>query len=483
MFRIVFRKEILENIQNFRFLVALLVGMVLIPLSFAINVRDFTLKDANFRESVRLYEESRDTLGNMYRDGAILFGPPSPLSMVSGGIEILLPHSIETVGFFSTRGIETRFNNSRRLDSPFPYLYGRLDLGFVVSVVIAVLALLMTYNSVAGEKERRTLSQILANSVPRTTVILAKMSAQVFLLGIIFILGILAGLALLLIFGMNVLGFAGFLGSFLMAVGFCLLFIIVFANFGLMVSTLSRSSTSAVVISIFCWVVLFMVLPKGGVVLSKILKPVKSQQVIDLEKSQIRRRIEKEEYDQTDNLRTTTPVVKDWSIRDFMTNLRQETPAAKDYVEKQAKIQNEYRTILDREMARIDEFYEMRRDAQAGLAKNISRISPVSCFIHLITEISRTGFVEYRQWKRNRTLFKQLLDTEVCSQIERTSFENFSMGGFKGDRDAPPPRMSYQPASHEDILRTIWPDFLILAVYGFLFFTGAYVAFLRYDVR
>ena len=69
MFRIVIRKELLENIQNFRFLVALLVGIVLIPLSFAINVREFTLKDANFRESVRLYEESRDTLGNMYRDG------------------------------------------------------------------------------------------------------------------------------------------------------------------------------------------------------------------------------------------------------------------------------------------------------------------------------------------------------------------------------------------------------------------------------
>ena len=154
-----------------------------------------------------------------------------------------------------------------------------------------------------------------------------------------------------------------------------------------------------------------------------------------------------------------------------------------NFVEKQNKIRDEIRARLGDELARIDAFYESRRDAQAALAKNISRLSPVSCFIHLIPEISRTGFVEYRQWKRNRARFKQLLDTEICSQIERMSFENFSMGGFKGDRDASPPRMTYEASSFETILRNVWPDFAVLVLFGFLFFSGAYVAFLRYDVR
>jgi ABC-type transport system involved in multi-copper enzyme maturation permease subunit len=483
MFRVLIRKELLESILNFRFLVALLAGLVLIPLSFAVNARDYQARDRNARESLRLYEESRKTLGDMYRDGAILFGPPSPMGLVSGGIEILLPQSVETVGFFTTRGVQTQFNNSRRLDSPFSYLYGRLDLGFIVSVVLAVLALLMTYNSVAGEKERRTLAQILANNVPRTSVILAKAAAQVILLGAVLVFGLVVGVIIILLLGFDVFGLPGFLGSFLAASGLSLLFIFVFTNFGLMISALSRSSTVAVVVSVSCWVVLFMIVPKGGVVLSKILKPVKSQQVIDLEKSQVRRRLEKEEYDAYDRLRTTMPVVQDWSVRDFMDNRRKNDPAALEYVEKQKKIQEEFRSRIDDEIGRIGAFYEGQRDAQAALAKTISRLSPVSCFLHLVTEISRTGFVEFRQWKRNQARFKELLDREICSKIERMSFENFSMGGFPGDRNAPPPRMAFETSSTKSILDDVWPDFVLLLVYGFLFFTGAYVAFLRYDVR
>ncbi len=483
MFRILVRKELLENLLNFRFLVALLMGLVLIPLSIVVNARDYQAKERNFRESLRLYEESRKTLGDLYRDGAILFGPPSPLGMVSGGIDILLPQSVETVGFFTTRGVQTQFNNSRRLDSPFSYLYGRIDLGFVVSVVLAVLALLMTAHSVAGEKERRTLAQILANEVPRTSVILAKATAQAVLLGTVFVLGLVVGVILLVLLGVDVFGTTGFLGSFLEAAGLSLLFLFVFTNLGLMISALCRSSTVAVVVSMSCWVVLFMVVPKGGVVLSKILKPVKSQQVIDLEKSQVRRRLEKEEYEAYEKLRTTLPGVKDWSFREFLNNQRQNDPAALEYVEKQKKIQEEFRSRIDDEIGRIDAFYENARDAQAVVAKTISRLSPVSCFLHLVTEISRTGFVEFRQWKRNRARFKELLDREICSKIERMSFENFSMGGFPGDRDAAPPRLTYETSSAKSILGDVWPDFVLLLVYGFLFFAGAYVAFLRYDVR
>ncbi len=483
MFRILFRKEILENVFNFRFLVALLTGLILIPLSFVVNARDFQVKDRNYRESLRLYEESRNTLGNLYRNGAILFGPPSPLSLVSGGIESLLPQSVETVGFFTTRGVQTQFNNSRRLDSPFTYLYGRLDLGFVVSVVLAIMALLMTYNSVAGEKERRTLAQILANEVPRTSVILAKAAAQTALLGAVLVLGFVVGVILLVLLGVDVFGLPGFLKFVLAASGLSLLFLCVFTNFGLMISALFRSSTAAVVVSMSCWVALFMFVPKGGVVLSKILKPVKSQQVIDLEMSQVRRRLEKEEYDAYEKLRTTTPVVKDWSVRDFMNNRRKNDPAALEYVENQKKIQGEFRSRLDDEIGRLDAFYQGQRDVQAALAKTISRLSPASCFIHLLTEISRTGFVEFRQWKINQARFKELLDREICSKIERMSFENFSMGGFPGDRNAPPPRMTYETSSPKSILGDVWPDFVLLIIYGFLFFTGAYVAFLKYDVR
>jgi hypothetical protein len=100
-----------------------------------------------------------------------------------------------------------------------------------------------------------------------------------------------------------------------------------------------------------------------------------------------------------------------------------------------------------------------------------------------VAETSNTGFLEYEQWKKTRSLFKQLLDTEICSKDEWTSFGHVMTGGFKGDRNAPMPKLEYQPASLHGIITKSLPDFLLLILYGILFFAGSYVVFLRYDVR
>ena len=98
-------------------------------------------------------------------------------------------------------GAQIQFVNTRSLDSPLSFLYGRIDLSFIVAVIMSLLAMLFTYNSIAGEKEKRTLSQIMANAVPRNTVILAKMTAGSLLVGVVFLLGILLGLFVLMIMG------------------------------------------------------------------------------------------------------------------------------------------------------------------------------------------------------------------------------------------------------------------------------------------
>ena len=52
---------------------------------------------------------------------------------------------------------------------------------------------------------------------------------------------------------------------------------------------------SAIVGLMVCWVVLFLILPKASVIVAKIVRPVKSQQVIDIEKSQVRMQMQREE--------------------------------------------------------------------------------------------------------------------------------------------------------------------------------------------
>jgi ABC-type transport system involved in multi-copper enzyme maturation permease subunit len=482
MFKFIFYKELQENIKNFRFILALILCLTIIPLGFYVNYRDFQAKQKNYEESIRLYEGSHKRIGDTIRLGAAAFRPPSPLSILSSGIEFLLPNSIESVGYLSEMGAQTQFNNDRSLDNPYSFLYGYLDLGFMVSVIISVLAMLMTYNSVAGEKERRTLGQILSNAVPRNTVILAKMSASFLLLAVLFFLGILIGIFVLILQGFEIFN-PGLFFRFFLGVGFSLLYIFTFLNFGLLVSSLNKSAISSIVSLMFFWVLLFMVLPKGSVILSKIIKPVKSQQVIDLEKNQIRLQIEKEEWEEFQKLRETTPGLREMPDGEFFKKLRAGDERAKEYVEKQNEKKEFYKIKLEKELNKVDSYYDNERSLQAAIAQNISRLSPVSCFIHLMAETSNTGFLEYEQWKKTRSLFKQLLDTEICSKDEWTSFGHLMVGGYKVDRNAPMPKLEYQPVSLHRIITKSLPDFLLLILYGVLFFTGSYVVFLRYDVR
>jgi len=483
MFKTIVIKEFQENIRDYRFVIATLLCMIIIPLGFFINAKDFRAKEQNDRDAVRLYDDSHKTVIDVMRLGGAAFRPSSPLSMLSGGVENLLPTSVETVGYITNWGAQTQFVNTRSLDSPLSFLYGRIDLSFIVAVIMSLLAMLFTYNSIAGEKEKRTLSQILANAVPRNTIILAKMTAGSLLVGVVFLLGILLGLFVLMIMGHAIFSDAGLFGRFLLGVAVSLLYILVFLNFGLLVSSLNRSALSAIVGLMACWVVLFLILPKTSVIVAKIVRPVKSQQVIDIEKSQVRMQMQREESQEILQLQKTMPGVKDMTERDFFKNLRAGDESAKAYEKKQTEVQEQYRIKCDEALDRIDALYENERQVQAEIARNISRLSPVSCFVHIMAELSNTGFAEYRAWQETRSRFKQAIDRDISSKSTMIGFGHMYVGGGGIDRKAPAPKVEYQPVRFGEVAATAWPDALVLVIFGFVFFAGSTVAFLKYDVR
>ena len=51
----------------------------------------------------------------------------------------------------------------------------RLDFTTVVAILLSFLAIVLGYDAICGERERGTLQLLLANSVPRSTVVLGKL--------------------------------------------------------------------------------------------------------------------------------------------------------------------------------------------------------------------------------------------------------------------------------------------------------------------
>ena len=481
-FGTIFRKELLENVRNHLFLLALGLCVVLIQLGFSVQYMDYAAKDAAYRDAVRTFEDNHKEMRDFVMSASV-FRPPSPLASLSAGVEALLPTSIDTVGLVRDTGVTTAFANTSGLGNPFRFLYGPLDLATIAAVVLSILAVLFVFNGVSGEKERRTLAQVFANAVPRSTLITAKMAAAFVLIAAAFLTGLLLGVLVLAIQGFEVWGRAGTLAPFLIAAGLSLIYIFVIVNLGLLVSTRARSSLSAMVTLVMGWVILFMLVPKAAVIVSKVVAPVKSQQVVDLEKNQMRNQLNKEMEGEFAALRKTMPGIKEMTMDEFFKAKRAKNPIVDEFQKKQDEILDRLRDRTDGELAKIDAFYGAQRDGQTRLARNLSRLSPISCFLHGVTEISGTGLIQMDRLKENRTAFARLLENEISKKSKMLRFENMAMGEDGFDSETPVLKLVYREGTLRDELAGVWPDMALLVFYGILFFAGAYVSFLRYDLR
>jgi len=482
MFKMLFYKELLENIQNKRFLLAFILCVLVIPLAFYFNHKKYEVERQNYIESVQRYNESHQTVQDLLQKGGQAFRPASPLNILSVGIEQLFPTSIETMGFI-TLAAKTQFVNDRGMDSPYALLYGFFDLSFIVTLIISALIILFAFNSIVGEKENRTLGQIFCNPVPRHILMLSKISANFLLLCIAFLIGILIGSLILILRGFEIFADQQMLMRFLFGVLVCIIFMLAFFNFGFLVSSLTKNSNIAMVVLISSWVVLFMIFPKLSIIMSKIIKPVESQQVIDLKKNQLRTQIENETEAEVNKLAESIPGFQNQSISQFMKIYRQGGKNAKKYADQQAAIRDEYQIRLETELTKINTHHANKINSQIRLAQNISRLSLFSCFIHLLAEISNTGLLEHQAWRETRVRFEQLMKDEITSKDQMMRFKNFSTGDLQVDRDAPAPRLEYQPIKFHAVLSSVWIDLVLLVFYCILFLVVSYVAFVRYDVR
>ncbi|MCX6569070.1 MAG: ABC transporter permease subunit [Candidatus Aminicenantes bacterium] len=483
MFRIIYKKELLENVRNYRFLLALVICLVVIPLGFTVSQKDYADRRQVYGDTVRDDAELRKTVQDFLVNGGLAFRPPAALGLLSSGVEAVLPNAVETRGFVSQEGAQVQFNNSPRLDNPFTSLFGRLDLAFIVTTVLAVLVMIFAFNAVVGEKEKRTLAQVMANAVPRPVVIAAKMAAGGTLLAAAFLAGILAGVLLTTALGIDPFREPGAWAPFWIGVAASLVFLMAFYGFGLLVSSFSRSSISAMVVLLSCWVAMAMILPKASVVLAKLVRPIKSQQVVELEKSQVRRQSQRDVEDAVEKLAASTPGVKDMSFQDYAKAMKTKSPAIEAYAEAQAELRNQFTARLNTDLDKIDAAFDEQRAGQAAAARAIARLSPVSCLVHALAELAGTGFTEDAAWRETRFRYKQIIDRDIASKAQMTRFQNFSYGGVNIPRDAPAPKLPAEPVPLEKRLAAVWVDLALLGIYGILFFAGAYVAFLRYDVR
>ena len=88
------KKELLDNMLSFRFIITLLLCLILLPLGTYVSIQDYSRSLTDYQESQRLYRESMQGMRNAIEVDAKGLRPPSPFSIFASGLERFLPNEI-----------------------------------------------------------------------------------------------------------------------------------------------------------------------------------------------------------------------------------------------------------------------------------------------------------------------------------------------------------------------------------------------------
>jgi len=494
MIWILIRKEIQESIVDFRFWIATVLCLILVPLGMYVSLKDYEQRLEGYQTSNQQYlYHSRGRIdANFQAEG---YRAPSPLSVFARGLKDLLNLKVTTARDGNAK-IESRLDNTNLQ----AILFGRIDFVYIVSTVVSILAFIFTFSSITSEKEIGTLRLILSNSIPRSNIIIAKTVGTYLVFLVPFTLSLLIALLVLHTSRSFSLGSMENLPAILVMLAITLLFTLCMFCLGVLISVLSCSSIVSIIVVLLIWVVWALVIPKMGPMIAQITYPIQSQQVIDGQKRMTQENLQSELKAKTNRLIMSTMMgsgilnLKNFTLSGHVklyVDPGEKKKIKEEFDQKKAVLELEYEKRLEEAIGQIESEYAKKRRIQTSIAMNLSRLSPTCCLTYAFSELAGTGTCEIDSFTRKANQFQELVDQEVYNKFQSIDMvlagKSMNVTGAKegvDPNDIPVPQMSnYSHTTLAEAIQACWVDILLLALFSALFFGGAFVKFLRYDAR
>lgn len=469
MLRDVITKEIQDTIMSPRFVFTFLLCTILILLSIYTGINSYLADQKEYSAAIAFNKKNLEsqanyfTLGNL---GTKINKKPQVLSTVVTGVE-------EAVGRVATVNIayDPSLVDSKYSSNPVFAVFGALDLTFIVKIVLSLFAILFTYDAIVGEKERGTLKLALSNRIPRDILILGKAIGGFISLLIPLIIPMVLGMLVLMIYP-NVSLSGGDWGRIGLICMTFLLYLSVFFTLGLFISTRTSRSSTSFLILLFIWVIFVTIIPKAAVMTAAQINPIPSVHEITAQKDAFLQEIQKEA------MTTQRQYFKDNPRPEEKEAIAKWNEDIKKWLE---EFQKNLLAKIDEKNAAIERDYQVKLKGQQRLAINLSRVSPASALMFSCMSLARTGISEHDRFLNSVKMYKPIF----AKWISEKSMRSLNFG--EGEQPKPElddmPQMNFIPERLSDSFKRILPDLVLMIFLIILFFVGAYVSFLRYDVR
>ena len=472
------QKEMMHHVLSVRFVALLVMCLLLIPLILSINHSNYRQRQVNYQETTKLADDDATTLNSMVLEPpqptveiSKLFLKPAPLSVFVNGMEEALPSYLGMTRNGITLGTPSL------VSAPFSYILGQLDFLFVISNVFSLLALLFTFDAVAGEKEAGTIRITLANALPRDIFLWSKLIGGYLVFVAPFLMSLLVGL-LVLVWQGYPLGEPKIFSRVLSLTFVSLLYIAVFFSIGITISTHLDTAKTALIVVFTAWVFVVMIVPRGGFIAAKVIAPKRTEESVYMEKRALRNNLAQALQDE--KFKTMQDVAKGQGRRITITGEMQE-----EIQERMKPVEETYRLKLQNESDKIDKNYQREKKRQEFIGETLSRITPTSSLIYLATNLAQTGKIKKDNFFQAGERYYSQLDAEYFSKMSNQLINLFTqrvihIDTSNNEKILPPPDL--EDTSLADTFRHSLIDLLLLCFFAVVLTTVAFLKFFRLDI-
>ena len=251
------RRELLDNLMTFRFAASVFIVILLVVSNTVVLIKDYERQLASYNTALKVHQSKVGEMKAYSGYQLYVDRPPNPLSIFNIGFDKRLGNQVRVYHAF----VPTLWDAERHgSNNPFLNIFTSIDIVFIFEVILSLTALLFAYDAIVGERERQTLRLVLAQPVRRGYILLAKYISAMVCLLVPLLLSLI--LAMILLTSNRSLSLSP--DDFLRIGGIILTslaYLSVFYLIGLLISEVTRRTSTALMLSMFIWGFLVLVYP------------------------------------------------------------------------------------------------------------------------------------------------------------------------------------------------------------------------------
>jgi ABC-type transport system involved in multi-copper enzyme maturation permease subunit len=470
-------KEIRNHILSFRFLVTGLLLIIVVPATVLVLTNDYVRQTEDYSRRQVEIERYLERFAHFNRLGNIIQPTQPPVPLMS-----------------LVRGLSAEADLDSFDNDPLPVVFPLLDLTFIVVILISLVGIVLSYDSVSGEREDGTLKLMLANGVSRAKILLGKIIGGTAALLLPFLIATLAGLFIILLNPR-----VDWKGADFGALGLILLGAVVFAglfvSLGTLISARHRSSASSIMTSLFVWVLMVLVIPNLSPYAASFFRPAPSRIKVNREvfrltqdeRDVIGRRLAKEKKDAVLKEKAGLGGVERMSEKDIQDRILEDPGFAAAYEAYRKAGQAGWDEANAGQAAKakvLEDDLKRKETAQAKLAVGLSMTSPLADFTYLATDLSHVGLRNLGHFDSLQRAWWPIYDEYTDRRMNEMKKANPTADVWNIAADVHDlPRFRYTEEPLAARAKGVLAPLAGLMIMTLGLFVAAYASFIRYDCR